>query len=51
MQLRAISVHAASHVHASCRVRAVSICDTARKIRYLQADTGLNVLGTSKRLA
>lgn len=42
--------------HAHCkprprRVRAASRARAARKIRYLQADTGLSVLGTSKRKA
>ncbi|MBS5327765.1 MAG: hypothetical protein KHX99_01020 [Atopobium sp.] len=38
-QLRTTQPRASSRMHAS------------RKIRYLQADTGLNVLGTSKRKA
>jgi len=42
---------AAGRVRAASRARAASRMHAARKIRYLQADTGLNVLGTSKRKA
>ena len=47
----ACRVHAASRMRAGSHVRTASRARVARKIRYLQADTGLNVLGTSKRLA
>ena len=36
---------------AACSARTPSRTRIARKIRYLQADTGLSVLGTSKRKA